>query len=820
MNFRLTGVIFGLVLLLVGGLLVTLLLDGGQAAVPDGLLAPLTRAGVKADDVDTVELVRTQPAEEKLVFVKGANKKWELRQPGPARVDSFAVDGLVRDLFRAAPTRHPELSSPGVHGLDKPTVRVTLAAGDKAATVNVGLTTIGGDRAVTFVTTGQAPDRPLAVKRGDLGGLFRDAARGKDGPAWELAKSLPDFRARRPLGADLGDAAAEATALKLTVGGKELALARGDGGWAFTAPAGWGAADELGESTPGPSAGPFAGVRPLFLALTNLSVGPADYLDKPGDLAQYGLADADANRVRVELAGKEPPADVLLLGKPVEKDGKPQVPTRVYAKFDGDPAVFSVPFDRLDGLKATVANPSPLRNRDLLPATARATTDAIDLEVAGQTAKLRKLDGKWWLFGGPNGPAEAKPGDAETLLATVSKSRLAKDVLAAPDAAAFAPAEVKVVAKFWAGSTPGKSEPGQPPAEPTVKGEPTVLTLGRASGADVLVRRQVGGASADLVVPVALQSQLARSRVSLLDPKPTPFDVTKATKLTISRGADVTEAGRDDKGAWAFAQPAAKKGQPADGIKTQLLLGTLGNPSVVGVASEAPTPDDLKKWGLEPPVLAATAALDGPEKERTVRFGNPAEPGTVYARVQGQPLVLLVRTEAADELAAADLRDRMLFRLDTSAVTKLTVRGYKTDKGPLTYTFEKSGDTWKAVPPTPDGFAPDAGKLLQLLGVLGGTRVEAFLGAGNKPEYGLDPVSNSEALEIGIDRAGGPPLTLVLGAKAGDGLVYAASAALPGEVFTTRVRGSLDPLAARPANFQAVAPPPPAAVPTPATPKK
>ena len=820
MNFRLTGVIFGLVLLLVGGLLVSLLFDGGDAPAPDGLLDPLTRAGVKADAVDTVELVRTQPSDEKLVFVKSGTR-WELRQPGPAKVDSFAVDSLVRDLFRAAPTRHPELTaSLGIHGLDRPTVRVTLSAGEKSATVNVGKTTIGGDRAVTFVTTGSAPDRPLAVRRGDLGGLFKEAARGKDGDAWELAKSLPDFRARRPLGADLGDAAAEAKSLKLSGGGKELALARGDAGWAFTTPAGWGAADELGESAAGPSTAPFTGVRPMLAALTGLNVSPTDYLDKPGDLAQYGLADADPARIRVELAGKDGPPDVLLLGKPVEKDGKPVTPTRVHAKFEGDPAVFTLPFDRLDTLRATLANPTPLRNRDLLPATARDAVDAIDLQVGGQLAKLRKVAGKWWLFGGPAGPLAARDGDVAALLASLSKPRAAREVLAAPDDAAFAAPQA--VARFWANSTPGKGEPNQPPAEPTLKGDPlATLTVGRPDKLDVLVRRQAAGGTADLLTPAAaVVAQLVRSRAALIDPSVTPFDVTKATKLTITRGADVTEATRDDKGGWNFAQPAAKKGQVADGPRTLALLGTLGNPEVTAVASEAPTADELKTWGIEPPTLVATAAIDGPEKERTVRFGGPAEGGLVYARVGAGPLVLLVRKESADALAAADLRDRTLFRLDPATVTAVTLRGYKSAAGgPETYKFEKAGDGWKAIPPTPAGFAPDAGKLSQLLAALAAPRVEQFLGAGNKPEYGLDPASNNEALEVGIDRAGGPPLTLVLGSKAADGAVYAASAALPGEVVTTRIRSALDPLAARPANFQAAPPPPPAAA-TPPTPKK
>ena len=74
--------------------------------------------------------------------LKTAGDRWEVQSPTPAKADGFAVDNLIRDLFRAAPVKHPELTAGlGVHGLDKPTIRVTLGKGDKVATVNLGLTT-------------------------------------------------------------------------------------------------------------------------------------------------------------------------------------------------------------------------------------------------------------------------------------------------------------------------------------------------------------------------------------------------------------------------------------------------------------------------------------------------------------------------------------------------------------------------------------------------------------------------------------------------------------------------------------------------------
>ena len=100
MNFRFTAILFAAVVLGIGTLALVTYFDKGDAGA-EGLVAPLTSTGLKETDIDTVELVRTEPAEEKLVFRKIGEGKWELKQPIVAKVDSFAIDGLVRMLFNA-----------------------------------------------------------------------------------------------------------------------------------------------------------------------------------------------------------------------------------------------------------------------------------------------------------------------------------------------------------------------------------------------------------------------------------------------------------------------------------------------------------------------------------------------------------------------------------------------------------------------------------------------------------------------------------------------------------------------------------------------
>jgi hypothetical protein len=796
MNFRLTAIIFGVVLVLVATLLVFVLVDSDQETVDaeSGLLAPLVRAGLKAKDIDTVELTRAEPAEETLTFVKTAAGKWELSRPFRARADAFAVEDVVNTLFQAKPTPYEELtSSLAVHELDRPAVKITLKSGEKSATVTIGRTTIGGERAVTFVTTSSAPDKPLAVRHSDLSGVFRDSSRGKDGPAWQLVKWLPDYRPRRLLAADARDPASELQVVKITTGGKELALQRSPGGvWTFTTPAGWGEADDLGETSAQPGTAPITGVRPLLNSLTGLQAGPDDYIEKPGDLAPFGLKPDSPGAVRVELKGKDGEPEVIWLGQPVrDKENKPVVPPQVYARLEGDPAVVKVQTERVDAIRATVANPGELRNKDLLPPAKRDRIDAIDLVVGNSTVKLRKTTGaegpRWQLLGGPGDPQDAKAIEVNGFLTELTRPRAAKEVLSEKNDAAFASPGVQATIRVWFDGIDKaeKVEPGKPAPEPKLKGTPTELVFGKTEGDAVLVRRTADGTTIDLKVPAALLSKATKTRLDFIDPKLKSFDTQKVERFVFNRGKEEYEI---HKGAgtipWTFAKPESRKTQSADPVKVFGMLGQLSVLPVERVVAEQPAVEELKKWGLDPaaPRLKLTLTLGDPaDKERVYLFGNDVEGvKSVYAQQVGRPFVLQVSKGLFDRLATDDLRDMTLYRVEPVKVKRLKIRGWK---GPQTYQFEKQGAGWVAVEPTPKDFGPDSSKLSALLGTLIAPRATAFVDIALKPQYGLDP-QNPDWIEFTIEQDGAPPVTLVLGAKADGGLVYGMSSGVPGEIFT------------------------------------
>ena len=803
MNFRLTAIFFVAVVALVGGLMVAVWTadDPTAAGTGSGLVPALTAAGVKPADVDTVEIARQ--GEGQLVFVRTGAGRWTLEQPTTAPVDGFLVDSLVRDLFKAEPIDYAgRTDNPAVHGLRDPSVRITLKAGaDKAATVNVGDTTIGGADAVTYVATGERPNRPLAVPRADLAGLFRDTAGGADGAAIDLARGLSDFRLKKPLGADVRDAVTDVQLVKLSAGGKDLALARTpDGGWTFAAPADYGEADVGGD--PAPNADVFTGVRPLLNALTSPRVsGPDAFIEQPGDLAQYGLAPGDP-AVRVEIQPKSGPAETLFLGRPVEADGKPVSPTQVYARLDGDSAVMKLPFDRLAMLKATIAAPGELRNKDLFPAGTRDRVSAIDATVGGTTIKLRKVptpDGgpaPQWVLYGAGEPQVADQAAVDDLVTALARPRLATDVLSRPDDAAFAEPERKATIKLWTSGfeTTPQVEGGNLPAEPTPLGTPTALVFGKRDADSVFVRRTGLRGSTDYKLPDRLIALATKPRLDYVDAKIKSFAVPEVTKLRYNRGPEtfeVAKAAEPDplypNGKWAFTEPPAMAGKLADSGKIDDLLGGLSRLRPGRVVADRPSAEDLAARGLDPAgpktTVSVTVADAGPI---TYAFGEATDNGSaVFARQDDGPVVFTVPKTAVDGVVDTDIADKTVFRLDPNAVQLLKFRGWKALTGtPLTYQFCKANGVWTAEsPPTPAGFTPDPAKLNGLVVALSAPKAVSVIGPG-KLDHGTSVERNPDALEVTIERADGPTVTLVLGGPAGPDVVYAASSARSGETFT------------------------------------
>ena len=800
MNFRLTAALFAVVTLLLVGLLVSALTHDAKREIdPSSLVvAPLVESGVTSDRVETITLARTEPAPGELTFTfaksgeQGGKRqgKWVQSTPGNARLDQGEVAALVRDLYDLKATPFAELTENlTTQGLNPPTLRVTLAGLGQSLAINFGRTTAGGpQKAVTFVTTSANPERPFAVRRGDLGGVFRAGPSAPaDGLAGPMAKWGGDYRVRRFLG-ESRDPVNETTQITIVGGGKTLELAKARGDWRFLVPVGYGRADEAGAAAPQPPAAPFTGVRPLILALSNLAGGPEAFVDTP-DPAVTGLDDSSA--IRVSLTGPNRDEEVVL-GKPVVgADGKPVSPTEVYARVPGEAGAVKVPFDRLNSLWATLDAPQALRDRELVPPAEREKLDAIDLTAGGSTVKLRRVPVaggrlQWVVYGGPAGPIAAKDEPVGRLVNILTRPRAGRDMLPAlSDPNVTGPA-LQATVKAWAGTAPppdAKLAAGQYPPEPGVTGPPTVeLDLGKREGESVYARRATADSKADYKLPESLVNLALTPRLAWLDPKFATCNPAQAEKIAYNREGKSYELQKVGEN-WAFIQPEALKGKLADTPRVRGLIDQLAGITAQTVLAEKPTDEQLRRANLDPAsprLRVRVTAQDGGEKKIVYEFGADTEDGrAVFFRQLGVPVLARADRRPLDLLLGGDLRDRTVYRIDPKTVTRVQLRGRMGTEQIQTVAVERKGADW--VSPNPN-LKPDAAKVNQLVSLLAAPRCENYVGPG-KPEYGTDVTQQPRAVEIVVDRVGGPPVSLVLGSPAPGNLVYAASSAAT-ESFT------------------------------------
>lgn len=807
MNFRLTAILFGAILV-VGVVLLILSFSGdGETVSTDALAEEL--ASVKPEQIDTVEIEREGGAKLKLVRAGKDHwdEEWDVTTPGgkqhlTARADAGAVNELIASLLRAKPTAHPELSTnPAVHGLQPPGLKVTLRQGsERSSTINFGDVTSGG-KAVAFVTTSARPNRPLATPRSSVEPLFRDPGRGK---AVDLAKWAGDFRAKNVFAnassIDL------VSAIALGTKDKTLALTRAGSGWVFTSPSGWGAADSIGDP-----AKPLSGVNPLINTLTNLrAASAADFVEAPTpkELTDYGLNAGNADAVRVEITNRDNEKLVAFIGKAdttapatPPAPGMPPTPSdKVWVRVEGQPGVIRAAGRDLAGLRGLIENPDPLRDRTLL-ALEKPHIDGLDLSTG---ARLRKVGGEWKLFGPPTPtePQATNPDAVNRLLDALTQRRTIRSFPAANDAN-FAPGTTQVEVKVWADGFEPATDPKAEP-KPRDKAQPTTLIFGKTEGDSVHVRRILpDGAKADFLVAdkvklgpagesVDLVSAIKKSRLDLLDPSLKSFSPEIANTIAV-KGAANYQLNKDDKDSatgerWTFVAPADKKGQTADTETVAEMLRLLGTTkSATKLVNEVPDEAALIGYGLAaaktppkdaPPAprLKVTIGLkDAPvdDHERIYEFGNPtADPGFVYARQVGKTAVFTVPRLVYDKFATPDLRDRHIFHFDVAKVTGVEFKGWGKAGFVAEFHFVKNKDgAWVIQsPPTPASYMLDPAKLTAFLDLLSKTQVKSFVPGQALPEHGFG--NEKEYLQITLKGAGGPLLVLTLGSLTPDGQAY------------------------------------------------
>lgn len=228
------------------------------------------------------------------------------------------------------------------------------------------------------------------------------------------------------------------------------------------------------------------------------------------------------------------------------------------------------------------------------------------------------------------------------------------------------------------------------------------------------------------------ESTFNKSTFDLRDKTVLKVDRDKVDGVAITAGDKKLELVKD-KADWKIAQPIQVR---ADFGAVEGLIGRLQSAAMKSIASENPTPADLKKYGLDKP--STVVDLNMGSAKATFAVGGKAEDNTVYARDVSKPMVVTIDSMLADELkkGADDYRRKDIFEFRSYNANRVEFT-----RGGQSVVFEKVKgegkdpmDKWRRV--SPNAADADREKVDALLGKVSNMRATAFVGPSVK--NGLD----------------------------------------------------------------------------------
>ncbi len=219
------------------------------------------------------------------------------------------------------------------------------------------------------------------------------------------------------------------------------------------------------------------------------------------------------------------------------------------------------------------------------------------------------------------------------------------------------------------------------------------------------------------------QATFNKSTFDLRDKAIVTFDREKVDGFDAIVGTTAFELAKKD-GNWAVAKPIAAR---ADQSAADGLVNSIGGLQMSAIASTSPTPDEMKKFGLDKP--SAVVNLHLGSARASVALGANADENTVYVRDVSRPDVFTIQKTAADDLrkTVSDYRRKDLFEMRAFTATRLEIT-----RNGQTLAFDKvkgqsedAADTWKRVSPTPAD--PDKDKFQTFVAALADIRTVSFV---------------------------------------------------------------------------------------------
>ena len=243
------------------------------------------------------------------------------------------------------------------------------------------------------------------------------------------------------------------------------------------------------------------------------------------------------------------------------------------------------------------------------------------------------------------------------------------------------------------------------------------------------------------------------------------FERDKVDRIAIDaggKGLELAKTGND----WTISKPLKTA---SDFSAVEGLIGRLMSAQMKSIASDTPSPADLKKYGLDKPT--ATVTLGMGSAMAALQIGGKSPDGSVYAKDASKPIVMTIDSALVDELKKGpdDYRRKELFAFRAYDATRLEFT-----RGGQTVAFDKikggkpvDEDKWRRAGDKPAD--ADKEKMSVLLAKLESVRATKFVDPGAKT--GLD----SPALTVYAKFDDGKKEERVMFAKSGD-TVYASRA--------------------------------------------
>jgi hypothetical protein len=219
------------------------------------------------------------------------------------------------------------------------------------------------------------------------------------------------------------------------------------------------------------------------------------------------------------------------------------------------------------------------------------------------------------------------------------------------------------------------------------------------------------------------ESSLNRTTFDLREKKFVTFTRDQVTAVDLSRGKERLTLKKDE-GRWVVTAPISAR---ADFTTVEGFIGSVEVAQMGAVLAEEATPEDLKKYGLDRPVITATFDVQG--TPTTLIVGSAAGEDGFYAKDTQKPTLFTIEKFLETELRKPvdDFRRKDMFDFQTPLASRVEFT-----KDGQTVAFERvkgegenAEDSWRRV--SPNTANADKAKLEALLSQLAATRSVSFL---------------------------------------------------------------------------------------------